>query len=96
MQQGHPRHKQLRRARHEMAMHRRYMFAKKINKGIGNAGKAIVEAINGISHSIMHASDSKPNVAPNINPYLEMANIYDKMNNRGSGVLKNYRRQING
>ncbi len=34
MQQGHPRHKQLNRARHEMAMHRRYMFAKKINKGM--------------------------------------------------------------
>lgn len=32
MQQGHPRHKQLIRARHEMAMHRRYMFAKKINE----------------------------------------------------------------
>lgn len=96
MQQGHPRHKQLSRARHEMAMHRRYMFAKKINKGIGNAVKAIVEAINGISHSIMHAFDSKPNVVPNTDQHLELANIYDKMNNHGSGVLKNYRRQING
>ncbi|WP_273720047.1 hypothetical protein [Leuconostoc mesenteroides] len=96
MQQGHPRHKQLRRARYEMAIHKRYMFAKKINESIGNAGKAIVETINSISHNIMHVFDSKPNVVPNTDPHLELANIYDKMNNRGSGVLKNYRRQING
>ena len=96
MQQGHPRHKQLRRARHEMALHRRYVLAKKINTSIGNAGKAIVEAINGISHNIMHAFDRKQNVVPKTDPHLELADIYDKMNNHGNGVLKNYRRQING
>lgn|GEM_PF-1779395 len=96
MQQGHPRHKQLRRARHEMAIHRRYMFAKKINKSIGNVGKAIVKAMRGIADDIAHVFDSKPDVEPKIEPYLEVADIYGEMHNRDNGVVNNYRRKING
>lgn len=48
MQQGHPRHKQLRRARHEMAIHRRYMFAKKINEGM----RSFVNGVRKVMHSV--------------------------------------------
>lgn len=53
MQQGHPGHKQLRRARHEMAMHRRYMFAKKINEGMHSFINGVREVMKGVANAIL-------------------------------------------
>ena len=56
MQQGHPRHKQLSRARREMARHRRYMFAKKIYEGMRSfiigVSKAMHSAADGFINGV--------------------------------------------
>lgn len=45
MQQGHPRHKQLNRARHEMYLHNRLVFAMKISTGINNFVSGVGDVI---------------------------------------------------
>lgn len=74
MQQGHPRYKQLSRARHEMAMHRRYMFAKKINEGMHSFINGVREVMKGVANAIFNTSETKP---PEEKP--EIKDIYSEM-----------------
>lgn len=76
MQQGHPRHKQLRRARHEMVMHRRYMFAKKINEGMRSFVIGVRKVANSMVNVIFNISETKP---PKEKP--EIKDIYSEMHN---------------
>ncbi|WP_349625767.1 hypothetical protein [Leuconostoc citreum] len=63
MQQGHPRHKQLRRARHEMYLHNRLVFALKISTGINNfvsgVGDVIVNVGKAITKLLTVVTDGK-------------------------------------
>ncbi|GEA91381.1 hypothetical protein LME01_11170 [Leuconostoc mesenteroides subsp. mesenteroides] len=61
MQQGPPRHKELSRARHEMAVHRRYMFARKINTGMFNFINGIRKVVNSVADAIVNTSKTKTN-----------------------------------
>ena len=74
MQQGHPRHKQLSRARHEMVMHKRYLFAKKINEGMRSfiigARKAVSSVVNAIFNTVETESSKEK---------TEIKDIYSEM-----------------
>jgi len=74
MQQGHPRHKQINRARHEMAMHRRYMFGRKINAGLFNFVNGIGRAVNGVAGAIGKCLAAKPH-----KPTPEIKDIWSEM-----------------
>lgn len=76
MQQGHPRYKQLRRARREMAMHRRYMFAKKINEDMHSFVNGVREVMKGVANAIFNTAETKPPVEK-----LEIKDIYSEMHN---------------
>lgn len=52
MQQGHPRYKQLSRARHEMYLHNRLVFALKISTGINNFVSGVGDAIVNVGKAI--------------------------------------------
>lgn len=52
MQQGHPRHKQLSRARHEMYLHNRLVFALKISTGINNFVSGVGDVIINVGKTI--------------------------------------------
>lgn len=52
MQQGHPRHKQLSRARHEMYLHNRLVFALNISAGINNFVSGVGDAIVNVGKTI--------------------------------------------
>ncbi|QOG09355.1 hypothetical protein FAZ25_00060 [Leuconostoc sp. LN180020] len=52
MQQGHPRHKQLSRARHEMYLHTRLVFAMKISTGINNFVSGVGDVIINVGKTI--------------------------------------------
>ncbi|WP_273730363.1 hypothetical protein [Leuconostoc mesenteroides] len=71
MQQGHPRRKQLSRARHEMYLHRRYMFAKKINEGMHSFVDGVREVMKGVVNAIFNTSETKP----------EIKDVYSEMHN---------------
>ncbi|MDM7641086.1 hypothetical protein [Leuconostoc citreum] len=60
MQQGHPRHKQLSRAKHEMYLHRRYMFAKKINEGMHSFVNGVRKVMNSVVDAIFSTLDTEP------------------------------------
>ncbi|CAM3054852.1 hypothetical protein LEGA110927_03420 [Leuconostoc gasicomitatum] len=80
MQQGHPRHKQLSRARHEMYLHNRHKAEciwtaiKNVMTGINNAisvvGKRIDSAL-GINKQ-MSAPKIEPDISPIIYPDVEL------------------------
>lgn len=80
MQQGHPRHKQLRIARHEMYLHNRHKaegvwtaiknVMTGINKAISVVGKRIDSAL-GINKQ-MSAPKIEPDISPNIYPDVEL------------------------
>ena len=63
MQQGHPRHKQLSRAKHEMYLHNRLVFALKINTGINNfvsdVGDTIINVGKAITKLLTVVTDGK-------------------------------------
>lgn len=73
MQQGHPRHKQLSRARREMAIHRRYMFAKKINEGMASFVNGVRKVMNGVADGIVSALKTEHKGTP------EAKDIYSGM-----------------
>lgn len=74
MQQGHPRHKQLSRARHEMALHRRYMFAKKIYKGMRSFVNGVIKVMNGVADAIFNTLETEP-----LKEKPEIKDIYSEM-----------------
>lgn len=63
MQQEHPRYKQLSRARHEMYLHNRLVFAMRISTGINNfvsgVGDVIVTVGKAINKLITVVTDGK-------------------------------------
>ncbi len=75
MQQGHPRHKQLRRARHEMYLHNRHK-AEGVWTAIKNVMTGINNAISVVGKRISRASGinkqmSAPKIEPDIKPIIE-------------------------
>lgn len=52
MQQGHPRHKQLSRAKHEMYLHNRLVFALNISTGINNFVSGVGDLIINVGKSV--------------------------------------------
>ncbi|GDZ85367.1 hypothetical protein EFN63_08355 [Leuconostoc citreum] len=60
MQQGHPRHKQLSKANHEMIKHNGYMFVKKILDGMVKGIVAVGEAYGRAIRNLLNTSDMKP------------------------------------
>ncbi|MDI6666422.1 hypothetical protein QMA56_01725 [Leuconostoc falkenbergense] len=74
MQQGHPRHKQLKRARHEMAIHRRYMFAKKINEGMRSFVNGVRKVMHSVADGMFNNSKTKP-----FEKAAEVKDIYSEM-----------------
>ena len=76
MQQGHPRHKQLRIARHEMAVHRRYMFAKKINEGMHSFVNGVRKVMNSVVNAILNTLETET-----LKEKPEIKDIYSEMHN---------------
>lgn len=74
MQQGHPRHKQLSKARYEMAMHRRYMCARKIDAGLSSFVNGIRRLVNDVAGAIGGNLAAKPH-----KPTPEIKDIYSEM-----------------
>ena len=60
MQQGHPRHKQLSRANHEMIKHKRYMFVKKTLDGMVMGILYVGEAYGRAMRNLFNTSEMKP------------------------------------
>lgn len=82
MQQGHLRHKQLSRARHEMAVHRRYMFAKKVNEGMSSFVNGVRKVMNRVADGI---NKSKTQT---INEKSELKDIATDMFRNNAGIVK--------
>lgn len=74
MQQGHPRYKQLSRARHEMVMHGRYMFAKKINEGMRSFVNGVRKVMHSVADGMFNNSKTKP-----LKEKSEIKDIYIEM-----------------
>ncbi|MBZ6008419.1 hypothetical protein KIJ00_04005 [Leuconostoc gelidum subsp. aenigmaticum] len=74
MQQGHPRHKQLIKSRHEMVMHRRYIFARKINEGMHSFVNGVRKAMNSVVNAIFNTLETKP-----LEEKPEIKDIYSEM-----------------
>lgn len=82
MQQGHPRYKQLSRAKHEMVMHRRYMFAKKINEGMRSFVNGVRKVMRSVTDGMFNNSKTKP-----IKEKTEIKDIYSEMH-KPKGLIK--------
>lgn len=81
MQQGHPRHKQLRRARHEMYLHNRHKSLvgvaaiSKLFSSFGESTKTAYKKIQkafGVINKQMSAPKIEPDISPNIYPDVEL------------------------
>ncbi|MQR27310.1 hypothetical protein GFV13_08560 [Leuconostoc mesenteroides] len=82
MQQGHPRHKQLSRADHEMYLHRRYMFAKKINEGM----RSFVNGVRKVMHSVADGMFNNSKIQT-IKGKSEIKDIYSEMH-KPKGIMR--------
>ncbi|TGD34938.1 hypothetical protein [Leuconostoc mesenteroides] len=89
MQQGHPRYKQLSKARHEMVIHRRYMFAKKINEGMHSFVDGVRKVMNSVADAIFNTSKTKP-----LKEKPEIKDIYSEMHNP-KGLMQIVPRKFN-
>ena len=76
MQQGHPRYKQLRRARHEMYLHNRHkslVGVAAISNLFSSFGESIKTACKKMQKAfgVINEQMSAPKIEPNINPIIE-------------------------
>lgn len=77
MQQGHPRYKQLSRARREMRMHNRRVFDKKLNDGMRNIAKGVRKVAKQVADGIRNMISG--NVSTEHEQAPEIKDIYSEM-----------------